>query len=1228
LALSRFVLRYAQAELLGMQALHVIDAAEIANGILRDRDGGIEFPAAGTTFDVGSDVLVATASFPGAGAVLLNSARLSASSLTASGEMVLQGSSVLEQRSTTQWQLGGLTVKSGSKISHQPNDGVRARIVNLHVLGALTVDAGGTVAADGLGYRGGAPGQTGFGPGPGQGAGSAGGGGGGYGGFGGSGHGGGAGGPAYGSIAQPEELGSGGGGAGSGTGGFGGGEIALQVEGSLTINGSISADGTGGGTDNDFGSGGGSGGSIRLLAPPILGNGLISARGGAGGPGLARGGGGGAGGRISFVGAFAGPVSVEGGAAGGFAQSGAFGTIGPFAVASSQTIAGQPEASATASQPVSMAFIETVSSTGALILATCTVQGLYPVSGIYDFGPEGMLFNPALQLVFRYSTATLAALGIAEPDIYLYEFIPGSGLVVVPGQIRDTTRKEITVLIESLNSTFAIFGPPATPLLAVISIAPSPTSIAVGAAVQFAAAGTFTDGSTRTLTNEAAWSTEASSVATVSVEGLATGVGSGVTRVIASSGVVAGYAVLTVTASSTDTTPPLARLDFPAVAALGIEQAIGGVVNVRGAASDASALTWILESAPGASAVSGFTTIASGAGNLSGLLAAWNTAALSGYQTLQLRATDAFGNAATAATTVFVGGPVFTFAIGDKDSNVIVNKIKNPTGIAVRSDGSIWVASVDKDELVLLTPAGAVVTVIEEGIRDFKNPQGLAVDAADRLYVADKSNHRVVKLSSDGSQILLQIAKLDKHGKPKAGSGPGEFRNPWDVAVDLNGDIYVVDSGNDRIQAFNASGAFLRQFGQGVLASNSGVRGIALTAEGLWVSDKEQKRVFLFSRAGALIKSIGDADSVVGKISRMRGLASDRVGALYVVEPNRDRAQKFDPQGKGLLAFGSKTGLSQSDKQAKRYLTQPIDAAVAPDGSIWFTDTGRDRIVRYALPASGGYGVAGYSAGGGGNSSSSVEPTKRLVDHKDGAKVERDDGAGVTIPEGALAADLEITVEKGDEDQDKEHKTAKRLELKITAVSEEVQYGPEGTTFNTPVTLTLPYDANLLASREIKEDDLKVYYWNPTLKDWQAMLSVVDKLNKTVNAQTTHFSAYQIGALGGIGVAALDDFGIRDGYAFPNPSRKSAAVTFRMQPGSADSIEVRVYDVTGRKVHSSSDFRFLGAVDDGNGKGPQNTYDHVWNVSGIGSGVYTFVMTAKKAGQSDIRKTGKVGVIR
>jgi len=102
---------------------------------------------------------------------------------------------------------------------------------------------------------------------------------------------------------------------------------------------------------------------------------------------------------------------------------------------------------------------------------------------------------------------------------------------------------------------------------------------------------------------------------------------------------------------------------------------------------------------------------------------------------------------------------------------------------------------------------------------------------------------------------------------------------------------------------------------------------------------------------------------------------------------------------------------------------------------------------------------------------------------------------------------------------------------------------------------------------------------------------------------------------------------LRDVYAFPNPSRRGQAVTIRAQVGLADSVEVNIYDVSGRQVHSAV-FGSPVVLDDGNGKGPQYTYDYSWNVSGAGSGVYIYAVTAKKAGSGPIRKQGKVGVIR
>ena len=237
----------------------------------------------------------------------------------------------------------------------------------------------------------------------------------------------------------------------------------------------------------------------------------------------------------------------------------------------------------------------------------------------------------------------------------------------------------------------------------------------------------------------------------------------------------------------------------------------------------------------------------------------------------------------------------------------------------------------------------------------------------------------------------------------------------------------------------------------------------------------------------------------------------------------------------------------------------------------------------------------------------------------EGGRVETASKAAVEVPPNALEEDTEITLKRL-------HKDGLRTEAsdaaKKRAAGEAIEFGPEGTLFNTPVTIELPYDPALTAD----ESKLAVHYYDPLRRAWEELPSVVDRARHVVRAQTSHFSIYQPMGIAPTTVAQ-DEFYFRDQYAFPNPAR-GGAVTFRIQPGLADTIELRVYDLSGRKIHGSTDFTFRGAVDDGNGKGAQNTYDHVWGVSGVGSGVYRYVIKASRASQAPIVKSGKVGVIK
>ena len=686
--------------------------------------------------------------------------------------------------------------------------------------------------------------------------------------------------------------------------------------------------------------------------------------------------------------------------------------------------------------------------------------------------------------------------------------------------------------------------------------------------------------------------------------------------------------------------PPSVGLTFPSPSALSVEQALGGVVDIRGTVYAADLFSWTLSAAPGVSAGEGFAAIASGATNVSGRLAAWDTTTLAGYFTLKLSAKNSSGGISDSTATVFVGKPSINFSIGKRAANAAISSLKNPQGIVVRPDGLIWVAVDADSRLLLVTPEGSLVATVGDGRSNdkghsddkghdddnghgkdqdnrhgrnartivFKHPRGLSLDAAGNLYVADRDNDRVVKLSPDGAHALLEF--------------DNGLKGPNDAVVDADGRVFVADTKHGRVRVFDASGAVLRDIPTGNGGRPSGV---ALSTEGLWVSDQARNTISLFTRGGALLKTLSGG-------GRVRGASVDHVQALYAADRAGDRVVKYDPQGALLWSLGSRRDEDECGRRSMTFLSDPADAAIGPDGALWVADSGHDRIVRYVLPtgqAHGSHHTAAVSGATSGVLENLKSPAARNVDPEEGGKVERDDGTGVHVPPNALAETLELTVKSADAARDADAKRKSRVANRVQPASEEVQYGPEGTIFSVPVTLTLSYDSARAALAGLDEDRLKVHYWNPTLGDWQVLDSVVDKVAKTVSARTTHFSVYQAMGAGGIGVAAGEDptFGLKAAYAFPNPVRGASAVTIRIQPGLADGVDVRVYDLSGRKVHSSSAFT-LNQLDDGNGLGSQYTYDHVWDVSGVGSGVYTYVITAKKAGQADIRKTGRVGVIK
>ena len=85
-----------------------------------------------------------------------------------------------------------------------------------------------------------------------------------------------------------------------------------------------------------------------------------------------------------------------------------------------------------------------------------------------------------------------------------------------------------------------------------------------------------------------------------------------------------------------------------------------------------------------------------------------------------------------------------------------------------------------------------------------KSPTGIAIDQEGNVYVADTDNHRIQVFSSNGTFI----SKWGEYG-----SGNGTFNQPEGIAIDQEGNVYVADTANNRIQVFSSNGTFISRLG-------------------------------------------------------------------------------------------------------------------------------------------------------------------------------------------------------------------------------------------------------------------------------------------------------------------------------------------------------------------------------------------------------------------------------
>jgi len=173
-------------------------------------------------------------------------------------------------------------------------------------------------------------------------------------------------------------------------------------------------------------------------------------------------------------------------------------------------------------------------------------------------------------------------------------------------------------------------------------------------------------------------------------------------------------------------------------------------------------------------------------------------------------------------------------------------------------------------------------------------PGGVAIDTENRfLYVADSGNDVVDVFDADTMKLLRQIGKPStKHNQ----TDPGTFSLPECVAVDGDGNLYVTDTFNDRVEIFDPDGRFISMFGKNGdgPADFERPKSIAVDRDGhIWVVDASQNRVKVFNQQGRLLIYFGEQGNYPGQFMGPWGITIDKWNRVIVSETFPGRVQMF-----------------------------------------------------------------------------------------------------------------------------------------------------------------------------------------------------------------------------------------------------------------------------------------------------------------------------------------------
>ena len=344
----------------------------------------------------------------------------------------------------------------------------------------------------------------------------------------------------------------------------------------------------------------------------------------------------------------------------------------------------------------------------------------------------------------------------------------------------------------------------------------------------------------------------------------------------------------------------------------------------------------------------------------------------------------------TAATTPIsvllqinriAGSPVGVAGPAVDNGPALLSLLNQPEGVAVDGGGNLYIADTTNNQIERIDAAtGNMTTVAANGMLGssgtllLSEPASVLVDPHGNLYIADTGNHLVRFVRMD-TGIITTVAGNPGLGPGNTGAGGpatlATLNRPIALALDRDGNLYVVDVGDNRVRKISAGTGMISTVAGNGVAGYSGDNVAAATSElnhpsgiavdlagNLYISDAGNNLIREVSHTSGIITTIAglvgasagyNGDNIAATQATLdspAGIAVDFFGRVYFADRDNNRIRRIGKDGMiSTLAGNGAPGLVGDGKLATvAQLHSPVGLTLDHEGNLYVADSGNNEV--------------------------------------------------------------------------------------------------------------------------------------------------------------------------------------------------------------------------------------------------------------------------------------------